>query len=95
MIRRLPAHSSVLTQNHLAPHVSHRPVVKILSSDYPLNSPDFAEFDGVLLDRRSPWLGASYSTTAPQRTAATIEQLENLGWTCEQESQFVLCQRRQ
>ena len=94
LIRRIPADSSVLTQNHMAPHVSHRPVVKLLSSDPPLSSAGFAEFDVALLDRRSPWLGSSHSATAAPTIAATIEQLQDMGWTCEENHPFVLCKRQ-
>ena len=82
-IQRIPADAGVLTQNHLAPHVSHRAVVRLLPSSRPLY---VTELDAVLLDRKTPW-------TAPQHTAATIEQLKALGWTCDEESQFVLCQK--
>ncbi|MCY4174654.1 MAG: DUF2079 domain-containing protein [Cyanobacteria bacterium MAG CAR3_bin_5] len=92
LIHRIPADAAVLTHNNLAPHVSHRPVVKLLSADaHPLS--DFAEFDVAFLDRKNPWYGLSHSATAPQHTAATIERLKNLGWTCDEKGRFALCQR--
>ena len=90
LIQSIPADAGVLTQNHLAPHVSHRPVVKLLFGDQPLNS---TEFDVALLDRKTPWDGATYRLTTPRHTAAAIEQLKSVGWTCDEESQFVLCQK--
>ena len=90
LIRRIPADAGVLTQNHLVPHVSQRPVVQLLSSGRPIN---ITELDAVLLDRKTPSDGTTHRATAPQHTAATIEQLKALGWTCDEESQFVLCQK--
>ena len=90
LIQRIPADATVLTQNHLAPHLSHRPVVKLLSD---LTSTDFDQFDVTLLDRKSPWYDSTHTATATQHTAATIEQLKSGGQTCDKKSQFVLCQR--
>ena len=97
LIRRIPADASaVLTQNHLAPHLSQRPVIKLLFSHTPRNTTDFAQLDVVLLDRESSWIGARHDATAAQEAiAATIVQLQDMGWTCEENHPFVLCQRPQ
>nr|WP_236619803.1 DUF2079 domain-containing protein [Candidatus Synechococcus spongiarum] len=94
LIQRIPVDADVLTHNNLAPHVSHRSVVKLLGVDTTSRS-DFAEFNAAFLDRKNPWYGVSHSATAPQHTAATIERLKIWGWTCDEKSRFVLCQRRQ
>ena len=75
LIRHIPADAAVLTHNNLAPHISHRPVVKQLGLDATPRS-DFAEFNVAFLDRKNPWYGSSHSEAAPQHTAATIEQLK-------------------
>ena len=94
LIQRIPADAAVLTHNNLAPHVSHRPVVKLLGADaHPLS--DFAEFNVAFLDRKNPWYGLSHSATAPQHTAATIQRLKNLDWTCDEKGRFALCRRPQ
>ena len=90
LVKRIPADAAVLTHNHLAPHLSQRPVVKLLSSHQPLNP---AELNAALLDRKTPWDGATHRATATAQTAATIVQLQEVGWVCEEESSFVLCQK--
>ena len=92
LIQHIPADAAVLTHNNLAPHVSHRPVVKQLGLDATPES-DFAEFNVAFLDRKNPWYSSSHSETAPEHTAATIERLKDLGWTCDEKSQFILCRR--
>ena len=82
-IQRIPADAAVLTHKDLAAHVTHRPVAKALYTDEHLNP---AEFDVAFFDRKTLW-------NDPRHTAATIEQLKALGWTCDEESQFVLCQK--
>ena len=45
---------SILTTSHMAPHLTHRPVVKLTQADAPANA---AEFDYVLLNLRYPgWM---------------------------------------
>ena len=45
--------SSILTDNRLAPHLAHRPIVKLLSQISPQT--DLAEFQYILLNQRHPW----------------------------------------
>ncbi len=52
-ITQIQPQSRVLTDNRLAPHFSHRPVVKLLSQITP--DSNLAEFDAVILNLRHPW----------------------------------------
>ena len=101
-IKRIPADASaVLTHNFLAPHVSQRPVVKLLYKNLPpdtteaLSPIDFTSLEWALLNRESLWDGAGHHPSAPQLTAETITQLQEMGWICEENHPFVLCQRPQ
>jgi len=97
LIMQIPNNVSVLTQNHLAPQLSQRPLIRVLTEDMDSMS-DFTQFDVVLLDRKSLWgggYGLTHTATATQHTAATIEQLQAMSWDCEEHGQsgFVLCRR--
>ncbi len=52
-ITQIQPQSPVLTDNRLAPHLTHRPVVKLLSQITP--DSNLAEFDAVILNLRHPW----------------------------------------
>ncbi len=52
-IAQIQPQSSILTDNRLAPHFAHRPIVKLLSQISPQT--DLAEFQYILLNQRHPW----------------------------------------
>jgi uncharacterized membrane protein len=52
-IAQIQPQSSILTDNRLAPHFAHRPIVKLLSQISPQS--DLAEFEYILLNQRHPW----------------------------------------
>lgn len=52
-INQIPNQGAVLTDNYLAPQLSHRQNIKLLSQFQPGN--DLAEFDYILLNLRHPW----------------------------------------
>lgn len=52
-IAKVQPQSSILTDNRLAPHFSHRPTVKLLSQTSPQTN--LAEFKYILLNLRHPW----------------------------------------
>ncbi|XZN98716.1 MAG: DUF2079 domain-containing protein [Microcoleus sp.] len=52
-IAKIQPQSSILTDNRLAPHFAHRPIVKLLSQISPQT--DLAEFKYILLNQRHPW----------------------------------------
>ena len=52
-IAQVQPQSSILTDNRLAPHFTHRPTVKLLSQISPQT--DLAEFKYILLNQRHPW----------------------------------------
>lgn len=52
-IAQIQPQSSILTDNRLAPHFTHRPIVKLLSQISPQT--DLAEFQYILLNQRHPW----------------------------------------
>ncbi len=52
-IAQIQPQSSILTDNRLAPHFAHRPIVKLLSQISPQT--DLAEFKYILLNQRHPW----------------------------------------
>ncbi len=52
-IAQIEPQSSILTDNRLAPHFAHRPIVKLLSQISPQT--DLAEFQYILLNQRHPW----------------------------------------
>ena len=90
LIVQIADNDSVLTHNHLAPHLSQRLVVKLLSGEQSLTAADLDQLDVALLNRHDPrW------PTSIQHTAAAIEQLQAMQWTCEEDDQsgFVLCQK--
>ncbi|MYF21026.1 MAG: DUF2079 domain-containing protein [Synechococcus sp. SB0677_bin_5] len=89
LIRRIPSDAAVLTNSHLFPHLSHRPMVKQLFTK-PLRKEELSQLDTALLNRHDPGWGSNI-----QHTAATIEQLQAMQWVCEEDdhSGFVLCQR--
>ncbi|MDF0556334.1 DUF2079 domain-containing protein [Kamptonema sp. UHCC 0994] len=64
-VAQVQPQGSVLTDNRLAPHFTHRPVVKLLSQIS--QNADLAEFKYVVLNLRHPWpdtkdIGASLTT---------------------------------
>ena len=90
LIVQIADNDSVLTHNHLAPHLSQRLVVKLLSGEQSLTAADLDQLDVALLNRHDPrW------PTSIQHTAAAIEQLQAMQWACEEDDQsgFVLCQK--
>ncbi|MEG4485720.1 DUF2079 domain-containing protein [Microcoleus sp. D2_18a_B4] len=52
-VAQVQAQSSILTDNRLAPHFAHRPIVKLLSQISPQTN--LAEFQYILLNLRHPW----------------------------------------
>ncbi len=52
-IAQVQPQSSILTDNRLAPHFAHRPIVKLLSQITPQTN--LAEFKYILLNLRHPW----------------------------------------
>ncbi len=52
-IAQVKPQSSILTDNRLAPHFAHRPIVKLLSQIAPQTN--LAEFKYILLNLRHPW----------------------------------------
>jgi uncharacterized membrane protein len=52
-IAQIQPQSSILTDNRLAPHFAHRPIVKLLSQISPQTN--LAEFEYILLNQRHPW----------------------------------------
>lgn len=89
IIRRIPPDAAVLTNSHLAPHLSHRPVVKELFTKS-LSKEELSQLDIALLNRHDPGWASNI-----QHTKATIEQLQAMQWDCEEDDQsgFVLCRR--
>jgi uncharacterized membrane protein len=51
-VGKIQTKGGVLTDNKIAPHVTHRPMVKLLDQTTPTN---LVEFDYVLLNLRYPW----------------------------------------
>ncbi len=60
-IAQIQTQGGVLTDNQYAPHVTHRPVVKLFYSDLP-SAADLAEVNYVLLNVRHPWPEAQKSS---------------------------------
>ena len=89
LIRRIPPHAAVLTNSHLFPHLSHRPMVKQLFTE-PLSKGELNQLDIALLNRNDPGWASNV-----QHTEATIEQLQAMQWDCEEDGQsgFVLCRK--
>ncbi|PSP23250.1 MAG: hypothetical protein BRC55_10540 [Cyanobacteria bacterium SW_8_48_13] len=52
-ISHIQPQKSILTDNHLAPHVAHRPVVELIGSSSSLDQ--LTGFEYVLLNLRHPW----------------------------------------
>lgn len=52
-VAQVQPQSSILTDNRLAPHFAHRPIVKLLSQISPQTN--LAEFQYILLNLRHPW----------------------------------------
>ena len=52
-VTQVQPQSSILTDNRLAPHFAHRPIVKLLSQISPQTN--LAEFQYILLNLRHPW----------------------------------------
>ena len=94
-IQAFPANAAVLTHNYIIPHLSQRPVVKMLSEGFSWESAtvetaQYAQLDIALLNPHD----STWSKTS-QSTATTIVQLQDMGWSCRLSNQFVLCQRPQ
>ena len=89
LIRHIPPGAAVLTNSHLSPHLSHRPMVKELFTKT-LSKEELNQLDIALLNRHDPGWASNV-----QHTEATIEQLQAMQWACEEDDQsgFVLCQR--
>ena len=89
LIRRIPAEAAVLTNSHLAPHLSQRLMVKELFTKI-LSQEELSQLDTALLNRHDPGWASNI-----QHTAATIEQLKAMSWDCEEHGQsgFVLCRK--
>ena len=89
LIRRIPAEAAVLTNSHLAPHLSQRLMVKELFTKI-LRQEELSQLDTALLNRHDPGWASNI-----QHTAATIEQLKAMSWDCEEHGQsgFVLCRK--
>ncbi|KKZ14129.1 MAG: hypothetical protein TH68_05670 [Candidatus Synechococcus spongiarum 142] len=89
LIRRIPPDAAVLTNSHLAPHLSHRRMVKELFTKR-LSKEELGQLDIALLNRHDPGWASNV-----QHTTATIEQLQAMQWACEEDDQsgFVLCQK--
>jgi len=89
LIRRIPPDAAVLTNSHLAPHLSQRPMVKELFTKI-LSQEDLSQLDTALLNRHDPGWASNI-----QHTEATIEQLQAMSWDCEEHGQsgFVLCRK--
>ena len=89
LIRHIPPDAAVLTNSHLFPHLSHRPVVKQLFTQS-LHKEELSQMEMVLLNPRDPGWASNV-----ENTEATIEQLQAMQWTCEEDHQsgFVLCQK--
>ncbi len=51
-VGKIQTKGGVLTDNKIAPHVTHRPMVKLLDQTTPTN---LVEFDYILLNLRYPW----------------------------------------
>jgi len=52
-VAQVKPQSSILTDNRLAPHFAHRPIVKLLSQISPQTN--LAEFEYILFNLRHPW----------------------------------------
>ncbi|MBE9163948.1 DUF2079 domain-containing protein [Tychonema sp. LEGE 06208] len=52
-VAQVQPQSSILTDNRLAPHFAHRPIVKLLSQISPQTN--LAEFEYILFNLRHPW----------------------------------------
>lgn len=52
-IAQIQPQASILTDNRLAPHLAHRPVIKLINM--PFSDEKLATFDCILLDLRRPW----------------------------------------
>ena len=89
LIRHISPDAAVLTNSHLYPHLSHRPVVKQLFTE-PLSKGELNQLDIALLNRHDPGWASSV-----QNTEATIEQFQAMQWDCEEDDQsgFVLCRK--
>nr|WP_080688051.1 DUF2079 domain-containing protein [Candidatus Synechococcus spongiarum] len=89
LIRRISSDAAVLTNSHLSPHLSQRPMVKQLFTKT-LSQEELNRLDIALLNRRDPGWASNV-----QHTEATIEQLKAMSWDCEEHGQsgFVLCRK--
>lgn len=67
----LPPQDSVLTTNRIAPHLTHRRLIKFVDDLTPLSA-DLAQFNYVLLNMRHPG-----GTGSPEFTARLVNQLKN------------------
>lgn len=88
-IKRIPTDAAVLTNSYLAPHLSHRPVIKQLFTE-PLRNGELNQLDIALLNRHDPGWASNV-----QNTEATIEWLQAMQRDCEENDQsgFVLCRK--
>nr|WP_242032877.1 DUF2079 domain-containing protein [Oscillatoria sp. FACHB-1406] len=66
----IPPNASVLTDNELAPHLTHRPTLKLINT--PLSEAELGAFDFVLIDLRRPW--PDHVALAQQRVAYFRQQ---------------------
>lgn len=89
MIAQIPPDAAVLTHNEFSPHLTHRPMVQLLSNDQPLTDKDLSSLDVALLSRRLPARRGNHADTE-----AMINRLVEAGWTCEEDAQanILLCQ---
>ncbi|MDY7012711.1 MAG: DUF2079 domain-containing protein [Cyanobacteriota bacterium] len=52
-IAQIQPDARVLTDNPLAPHLAHRPILQLIN--IPLSPAELAEFDSILINLRRPW----------------------------------------
>jgi uncharacterized membrane protein len=78
-IAQIQPDASVLTDNPLAPHLAHRPLLQLIN--IPLSPAELAEFDSILINLRRPW-------------PDNIEQAQTLTQYFQQHPQYQLHSRR-
>ena len=88
VIAKVPDDSAILTHDYLIPHLSHRLLIQNPSRNRLLTAEQLNRLDIVLLNPDSP------GKLSQQHATAIINQIQDLGWICQEESgQFIFCQK--
>ena len=88
LIQRVPPDAAVLTQSYLAPQLTHRPILRQAFIEYAPTEANLAQLDVALLSPNDPGWKSSV-----QHIQSIIAKLKDMGWRCEENGAFTLCQK--